>query len=200
MFDVNDLNSVQVGDLLVLRDFHTLSATGTEATFGITDVNVWGNSELNMFGLEVEVDEEEGINLMLVVRQIGGNYDYRLFRRWDFDTKENFDGLEVIAENPDTEEEDFCNFSIVHTGEEEDGELQYMVKSPYPFWDMDKNDGQQVAIAEYLATEEGLEDNYWAKHALVEWYAYVNDDGQDGLVTVWFGWDVGCDDIDIIQQ
>lgn len=235
MFTTAKLNNVKRNDILVLRDFHTMSHFGEDQkSFPIQDIHVWSFEGIHMYGFEVEVDDD--ITLMLLVRYIDNTSDCRIFRKWDEQLMGNFlvpcgEGEEesIIqrhSEGPHTGELDFANFSIIHEGEEDEGVLEYIIKSPYPFWNAEKNDGSNVAVCEYLANDDDLGE-YWATHAFAEWYAYVgvegdecdeyddgfvddeynemeddeeSDEGEDGLLTLWFGWDVGDNDFEFISS
>lgn len=196
---VPDFKKVKNGDLIVLRDFHTLSAMGDEYSAQIKEVHTWKNDNLSYYGYEMEIDDE--ITLMLLARVVGDKSEARLFRLHDRCIANDFDAVSMFSFETTVDDEgdvDFTDFTIIHADEEEDGELTYGIKSPYPFWDMKTEEGKKVAICEYGALEDGL-DNYWAMHAFVEWYADVGKNGEDGLVSVWFGWDIGDNDFSFIK-
>ena len=214
MLEVDQVSEIKKGDIIILQDFHTLSANdGDEASYQISDVNKWVHDSMTMYGFEIEVDED--ITLMVLVRLINGSdgevagSDVRLFRLWDSLVQKDFNGVDMFAienayaveDTADCTDIRFKDFSLTHDGEEEDGELTYAIKTPFPFWDIKKDD-ESVAICEFGAVgddDDTIPDNYWAKHAFVEWYAYVGDDGEDGLCSLWFGWDIGLDDINVLK-
>lgn len=203
MLDIDTVPEIKVGDILIVRDFHTLSANdGDEISVEITGVNTWENEAFSMYGFEFDVSED--VQLMVLVRMIKDGdeivaTDIRMLRNWESSIQSEFEGVDLT----DAVEGVFSDsFDIVHAGEEEDGELTYAVKKPFPFWDIKKDDGLTVGLVEYGAVdteEDGIPDNYWAKHAVAEWYAHVGDNGEDGLLTLWFGWDIGIDDLDLMQ-
>ena len=199
MTSIAELNKVQEGTQIRLSDFHTLEEVGDSETLPVTDVSQWSVESLSIFGFTLQAADD--VSLMLMVRVIGGEVsDCRLFRESDSCLKSACEFGMIISD--ELHEADFFDFFVVHAGEEDDGELEYEVASPFPFWGVRKNDGHQVALCEYLAVateEEPIEDNYWAKYGFVEWYADMeNEDLDDGLRTLWFGWDINEDDFDIV--
>lgn len=183
----NDISKITKGDIVVLKDFHTLEATGSEYSAEVCEVNRWQNENFVVYGFEFEIDAET--RLMLLVRDIKGTFDYRLFMMWEQSSADNVDSpvLDVSSEDVD-----FADFDVILDGEK----TEYSIKKPYPFWDMDKNDGKQVALCEYLINDDDC-DTYWAKNCFVEWYHH-ND--SEGLMTVWFGWDATQDDFDLLKR
>ena len=230
MINLEIVPKLKKGDMIVLRDFHTVSAMGKDVTTEISKVHRWKLDAFTAYGFELILDDE--ITLMLVVRFIGeDSTDIRLFREWGCDVAQDFQdatGLDVFSfteENEDFEENEdsfgtdivdedlkeneehgdtnLKNFSLVHEGEEDEGELEYGIKNPFPFWNVAKNDGATVALCEYGALEsedDPIPNDYWAKYALLEWYAYVGDQGSEGLVTLWFGWDIELEDVDTLEK
>lgn len=215
----HEFTKVKTGDIVILKDFNTLSALGKEFTGQIKEAHTWKNGALTYHGFEVEVEED--ITVMLLIKEVGDIVEARIFRLkeaafaneftvdlFSFEETEDETNVEDDYENPEEKDEGDCevgfsDFTIIHDGEEEDGELPYTLKSPYPFWDMKTNDGHTVAICEFFAVgtkDDPIDDDYWAKHAFIEWYSLVGQNGEEGLVSLWFGWDVGLEDFVFLKK
>jgi hypothetical protein len=201
---IQDVKTAKKGDIIVLRDFHTLEAVGQEYSGQISKVNVWRNNHLTAYGLEIAVSDDT--TLMLLVRGDEETADIRLFRLWESSlAMVILKSLPLLSKDANGLLSDFTNFDIVF-GNGDFRPVRYSVKNPpYPFWDIVKSDGSKVALCEYFSSIEGtpIDGNFWAKSCFVEWHAYVGGpkaDGAEGLLSVWFGWDVGSNDFDIINQ
>jgi hypothetical protein len=187
---LKNVAKVKAGDTVVLRDFHTLEATGDEFSAEIKDVSKWSFNGMTVYGAEIEVDDET--TLMLMVRDITEDVkDYRLFRLWD---------RTIASEAGDFISIESGTFQDFEVSFEEDSVDSFETKAPFPFWDAKKSDGKQVSICEFANVSEDVGEMYWATHSFVEWYAFVGDNGSDGLTSLWFGWDIGKDDFDFITD
>tara|TARA_Y100000310_G_C20539376_1_gene742455 strand:- start:734 stop:1144 length:411 start_codon:yes stop_codon:yes gene_type:complete len=90
---------------------------------------------------------------------------------------------------------EFCDFGVAFDDGPEGDPLAYSIKSPFPFFGVRTSDGDEVGICEWSADTDRVADNYWARHAFCDWYCHVGDGGEDGLLTMWFGWEVGSSDV-----
>jgi hypothetical protein len=181
-----DLDKVGEGDTIVLRDFHTLEFNnGGDLTATVTEVARWDAGNYTAYGFIIEISDD--IILMIYSRVINDTIDFKVYRQWDSCSLAEFDD-QII------EEGDFVPFSIDH-----EGDVSYSMKSPFPFWGVSKDDGSSVGICEWIADDEDADETFWAKNALAEWYHSSEDEegDEDGLVTLWFGWEIGANDVEV---
>lgn len=192
---LENLDEIEQGDIITLLDFNTLEANGGEYEGTISDASKWvlkaNDFQHIMYGFRIEIDEDT--TLMLVVRHIPSQdlYDYRLFRLWE-------EGIALESEFVTKQWELLENFSL-DFGEDYEDVHDYTTKPASPCYDVKRSDGKQVLIGEYavLGTQA---INFFAKHAMIEWYGFVGENGENGLVSVWLGWDIGENDFSIIKR
>jgi hypothetical protein len=190
-----DINQLSKESMIVLKDFNTLEARGGEFTGQPIEIHKWENDQFKMCGIELEVDKD--ITLMVLIKEVGDVVDVKLYRQFDSNLACNIECPKDLFVMDDGENEDglvFNNSFQIDLDEEVTD--TYLMNEPFPFWDIQKTDGNEVGIAEYTiqAEEEDVVD-YWAKNCFIEWF-YHNE--EKGLATVWFGWDISMDDVDMI--
>ena len=188
MITLEEVRRIKPGDAIALKDLHTMEEMGPDGYNGVvTEVHHWPEDTLDTYGFVITPNPD--ISLMLTVRVLNNKtkiHDIRLMREWKSDTACAFDeGLIGESDKPG-EDLTFIDFTTMVDEEES----PYVVKRPYPIHGIDKSDGNQVDLCEYgLPEDMEVNEDWWAKNCLIEWYAYSNEDPMDGLVTMWMGWD-----------
>jgi len=187
--DAHTVGAAQPGDILILRDLHTLEALGQDTDCVITHVREWQNAHLQYRGLECS--PVEGTILMLVQRRVRSALDTRIFRAFDQGTGrlESMPGLFIG-------DQFWHDVSIPALG------VSYTMKSPYPFWDLRLrmlapqdlwSPSADVGLAEYVAPD--LDRDAWHKHLLVLAWFHTSH-----LVEAWLGWRVDGSDFEVLTQ
>ena len=199
MITLDDVTKIKKGDAIILGDFHTMEEMGSSYDGVITQVHHWNIEDGKLRIIGMQVDPNEDISLMVTAYILDGElHDVKLFRRSEENVANDsdMDITKIDEDNPDAGPTFANSFSVVNGDEDEPTE--YVISRPYPFFSVKKNDGNQVAICGFLPTEEVPED-YWAKNCLVEWYAYGHEDPEEGLLTMWLGWDCRADEFEILH-
>jgi len=197
--DIQEASRVARGSQIKLSDFHTLEAMGHDVTLTVESTSHWTMPRVRMFGFSLKPAPD--VTLMLLLRFVDGRFaDARLMREADACLKRDCKYGMIRSKPPvnGVPDSEFIEFSVDHDGEEPG--LPYRVSPPFPVWGVDRGDGR-VALCEYLAAgtdKDPIDANYWAKYALVEWWSEMGGDGERGLRTLWFGWDMGANDFALV--
>ena len=199
--DLNDIRKAKVDTGIILRDFHTMQACGGEWNGIIEEVCVWRSDVMTVYGLLVNPDEDT--SLMVMGRHIRGAdelADIRIFRLWSRYIAHEWNDIAPVDRRSNEDdvnaEYEFCDFEAAF--DDVDGlPLGYSIKNPFPLYGVKAADGEFVGICEWAADTDRVADTYWARHAFCEWYSNVGEGGEDGLVSLWFGWECGESDVQL---
>lgn len=187
-----DFSRIDKGDFITLEDWKTLEAMGEATTFEITENHKWCVQEgITFYGYEMEVNDD--VTIMLVIRDIKGTLDYRIFQKWEDGVMGVFEPQCIICDDGKYSFIDFDEYT--DNDDKVDEVCPYIVKDGYPFWGVE-TDEHKVALCEYIIAEEDC-DEYWAKHCFVEWF---DENDEEGYMSMWFGWDITEDDFKILDK
>lgn len=194
---LEELELLKSGDFLVLRDIHTMEATGKpEFSTPITATRIWKNQSLRY--VIAEVQPAADVRLALIAKTVGAATDLVLYRCFEEQIGNELQSVSNLwVPNATDGSTDFSSKIFI----EVDGDrVQYDKCQHYPFWDLQGyhilNQGGstgQIGICEYR-TQQG-DPGAWNHNGLIEYYYRTGR-----LATVWLGWDVQPTDFDVLRK
>jgi hypothetical protein len=194
---VNDFIGYQEGDVITLSDIQTQQEYNeSEVDFIITSTRIYQEPEKAFTYTGYIASYKEGTSdekqIMLLIRQIGDNFDLRVFFLDSDGPSEDFEAL-----FNDSEEEDLLE-RIEATLYFDDGDLSvtwdrqgqtnFGIEAIYS----DSEETMLKSIAEYFTNDE----THGNPHCFIEW----TGDREGGYVEIWYGCDIREDDVEIFQR
>lgn len=188
------LNS-KVGDILRLDDMNALMQLGGAFESDIVSVHTFTHpaSDLKYKTLEIKCGDLE---MSLIIKTINDEHEIKMFTRYDEGSFQPF--IESIASDYEETEGLPTGFIIdPANGDEED---EYLADEPFPIYGFEKDEENYCAIGEYTYNGEA-DSTYCATYSFMEWYISEDKDADDldNYFSIYFGWKVSLDDLDVFQ-
>lgn len=187
-----------VGDIITLSDIQTqIEYKKTNVDFVITEKREYNHPE-NLFKYTAfiasydpdKTDDIEAKDIMVLVREIGNDYNLRLFYLDNCGLVENFEPLFC-----ESEDDLIDRFEVdLHFGDENlpvTWDKQDKTNFGIETYSTEFESSQCKTIAEYFTND----DTKGNPHCFIEW----SGDKEDGFVEMWYGCDIEIFDVDFYK-
>jgi hypothetical protein len=198
MKSINDFIGFEVGDIITLSDIQTQKEfKEMEVDFKIIQTREYRHPNgvfayTGYIASYQATPEDEEQQIMLLVRQIGDDFDLQVYYMDNEGTSEEFEALFV-----ENEEDLLDRFEVqLHFGEE-DLDVTWDRQGPtnfgvnYSSSDDDEDDEIIKTLAEYFTNDDTRGNPY----CLIEW----SGDKVGGYVEIWYGCEITVDDVEIFH-
>lgn len=196
--ELKKLLKCTAGDILILDDFNSLEELGKALEAEITSVSHYRHEEVDVEYTALNVESGD-LEMTLLIKTVGDVSAIRMFCNWMSGTLQEF--MDTVPSDAGENNALPSIFGVcLSDDEDEDEEDEYVADEPYPLYGFFKDGGQACGIGEYTFNGEA-DSTYCSKYAFMEWYLSPDEDNDDldSWFSMSFGWDVGLDDLNVIQ-